>query len=74
MNRLEAEKQIQEIRDTLSYDDAESPMLVEIVRDLWDGYPLADVQGAAKQLILGDYDAEKKIKAIVAQVEPYEEI
>jgi hypothetical protein len=45
-----------------------APALVSIVRDLHDGYPLADVRAAAAQLSLADYDAQRSIRAIVAGI------
>lgn len=66
MDRESAIKAIDDIREGLSHRDANTGLLVAIVRDLWDGYPLADAREAAKSLRLDDYAAERRIKAIVA--------
>jgi len=68
MTRSEALDQIDAIRANLTRVDSEDNNLVSIIRDLWDGYPLADAQTAAKRLLIGDYPAEQAIKAIVAKV------
>ncbi len=64
--RGEALDQIDAVRATLTHADAQMPALICIIRDLWDGYPLADALADAHRLLLGDYPAEQRIKAIVA--------
>lgn len=67
MTRVEALDLIDAIRAGLTlHEDHEAPALVSIIRDLWDGYPVADAKAAAARLLIGDYDAERRIKAIVA--------
>ncbi len=68
MTSTAAAAKIDDIRAGLTDRDAENNDLVSIVRDLEDGYPLADVRAAAGRLVLGDYDAEQQIKAIVAAI------
>lgn len=68
IDRVTASSQIDEIRETLTLADSEDRVLVGIVRDLWDGYPIEDAKDAARYLTLSDYDAEKRIKAILKAV------
>lgn len=64
--RTAALDEIDTIREALTHEDRNTGALVSIVRDLWDGHPVADVKAAADRLLIGDYDAERRIKAIVA--------
>lgn len=69
MERHEASLKINEIRSRLSYQDSENNVLVALIRDLWDGYPIADAQGLARTLRLSDVDSEREIKRVVESIE-----
>jgi hypothetical protein len=78
ITREEALALIDDIRDGLPQPEPQpldggdhcNRVLVSIIRDLADGYPLADVFAAAARLRLTDYAAEMKIKHIVSQLRP----
>lgn len=70
LNRYDALDEIDAIRETLSYADQENGILVSIVRDLWDNYPVAVAQRAATHLRLANRTAEATIKRIVAEIAP----
>jgi hypothetical protein len=68
MTRTEALDRIDTLREALNDRDAENGLLVSIIRDLWDEYPIADAKDAARRLLLSDYEAEQQIKVIVAAI------
>lgn len=58
---------VDSVRAQLGTHEQDHPVLVDIVRSLWDSSPASEVRELARQLRLSDYVGEQQIKQAIQE-------